>query len=215
MASRTRSRTELLAENALLRQQLIVLRRSLKRPAPGGADRLAMVVLARLSSGWRDALHLVEPDTVLRWHRELFKVVWRRKSRPTRQPKQLAPETIHLIQEMVASNATWGAERIRGELLKLRLRVSKRTIQKYMREVRPPGKPSQSWQTFLQNHTRDIWACDFLQLYDAWFRPIFAFFVVKHGTRETVHSTSRARPVTRGPPSSCARRPRGARDRGS
>ena len=88
---------------------------------------------------------------------------------------------------MAASNATWGAERIRGELLKLRLRVSKRTIQKYMREVRPPGKPSQTWQTFLQNHATVIWACDFLQLYDAWFRPIFAFFIVKHGTREIVH----------------------------
>jgi transposase InsO family protein len=189
-----RSRTELLAENALLRQQLIVLRRSVKRPALGRADRLAVVVLARLSSAWRDALHLVQPDTLLRWHRELFKTVWRRKSRPKRQPKRLAQETINLIKEIAASNATWGAERIRGELLKLRLRVSKRAIQKYMKEVRPPGKPSQTWETFLQNHTNDIWACDFLQLYNAWFRPIFAFFVVKHGTREVVHFN-----VTRSP----------------
>ena len=72
-------------------------------------------------------------------------------------------------------------------MLKLYLRVSKRTIQKYMREVRPPGKPSQSWKTFLQNHAHDIWACDFLQLFDALFRPLFAFFIIRHGTREVVH----------------------------
>ena len=63
-----------------------------------------------------------------------------------------------------------------------------------MREVRPPGKPSQTWETFIRNHTNDIWACDFLQLYDVWFRPIFAFFVVKHGSREVVHVN-----VTRSP----------------
>ena len=189
-----RSRTELLAENAFLRQQLIVLRRSVKRPAPGRADRLAMVVLARLNSAWRDALHLVQPDTLLGWHRELFKTVWRRKSKPKGQPKRLAQETIDLIKEIAASNETWGAERIRGELLKLRVRVSKRTIQKYMSEVRPPGKRSQTWETFIRNHTNDIWACDFLQLYDVWFRPIFAFFVVEHGSREVIHFN-----VTRSP----------------
>ena len=79
-------------------------------------------------------------------------------------------DTIDLIKEMAISNATWGAERIRGELLKLGVVVSKRTIQKYMRQVRPPGKSSQSWETFIRNHTNDVWACDFLQLYDAWFR---------------------------------------------
>jgi hypothetical protein len=183
----TRSRKELLAENAFLRQQLIALRRSVKRPATSPADRLVMVVLARLSSAWRDALHLVQPDTLVRWHRDLFKIVWRRKSRPKGQPKRLAQETIDLIREMASSNATWGAERIRGELLKLSIPVSKRTIQKYMRQVRPPGRPGQTWETFIRNHTNDIWACDFLQLYDAWFRPVFAFVVVKHGSREVVH----------------------------
>ena len=73
------------------------------------------------------------------------------------------------------------------ELLKLGLRVSKRTIQKYIRLVRPPGKRSQTWHTFITNHSDDIWACDFLQLYDVLFQPIFAFFVVNHGTREVVH----------------------------
>ncbi|MBU0678230.1 MAG: integrase core domain-containing protein, partial [Verrucomicrobia bacterium] len=160
----------------------------------GRADRFVMVVLARLCSAWRDALHLVRPDTLLRWHRDLFKIFWRHKSRPKGQPRRLAQETIDLIKNMVVSNATWGAERIRGELLKLGIRVSKRTIQKYMRQVRPPGRPGQTWEAFIRNHTNDIWACDFLQLYDAWFRPIFAFFVVKHGSREVVHFN-----VTRSP----------------
>lgn len=189
-----RSRRSLLAENALLRQQVIVLRRNVKRPAPDRTDRIIMVLLAALTRTWRDVLHLVQPDTLLRWHRDVFKILWRHKSKPKGQPKRLAPDTIKLIKEMAISNATWGAKRIRGELLKLGIRVSKRTIQKYMRQVRPSGKSGQSWGTFVRNHTNNIWACDFLQLYDAWFRPIFVFFVVKHGSREVVHFN-----VTRAP----------------
>ena len=81
----------------------------------------------------------------------------------------------------------WGPERIRGELLKLGIRVCKRTIQKYMKRARPSGRRGQTWETFLENHEEDAWTCDFLQLYDVLFRPIFAFFIVKHGTREVVH----------------------------
>ena len=95
---------------------------------------------------------------------------------------------------MATANGLWGAERIRGELLKLGIRVSKRTVQQYMRSVRPRGQHGQTWGTFVRNHTHDIWACDVLQLYDAWFRPIYAFFIVAHGTREVVHVN-----VTRSP----------------
>jgi transposase InsO family protein len=183
----SRSRSELLAENALLRQQVVVLRRQIDRPRLHDDDRLLLLVLARLTERWRDALHLVCPETLLRWHRDLFKIVWRRKSRPKRPPNRLSLEIIKLIQAMATDNVLWGAERIRGELLKLGIRVSKRTIQKYMREVRPPGKRGQTWSTFIRNHSLDVWACDFLQHYDVLFRPIFAFFVVVHGTREIVH----------------------------
>ena len=168
----TRTRSQLMAENALLRQQLIVLRRSIERPRLDRDERVLLLALARLTRRWRDALHLVSPETLLRWHRDLFKIVWRRKSRPRDQPKRLAPEIVTLIQAMAKDNMLWGAERIRGELLKLGIRVSKRTIQKYMRHVRPPGKRGQSWNTFIGNHSRDIWACDFLQLYDVLFRPM-------------------------------------------
>jgi putative transposase len=183
-----RSRIELLAENALLRQQIIVLRRSVKKPTIHRGDRLIMLVCTRFTSAWKTALDVVQPDTLLRWHRDLFKWVWKRKSRPKSQPKKLGHETIDLIKEMAVTNATWGAERIRGELLKLGIRVSKRTVQKYVRQARPSGEPrGQAWETFVDNHTGHIWACDFLQLNDALFRPIFAFFIVKHGTREVVH----------------------------
>jgi putative transposase len=90
-----------------------------------------------------------------------------------------------LIRKMATANRLWGAERIRGELLKLGLRVCKRTVQKYMR--RAPRSPSGShWGTFLRTHAKDIWACDFLQLHDAWFRPIFGFFIVEHARRRVV-----------------------------
>ncbi len=183
-----RSRVELLAENALLRQQLIVIRRQIGRPMFGDTDRLLMIVLARLSGAWRDALHLVKPDTLLRWHRGLFKLFLRRKSRSGgSQPRRLDQATVDLIVSMAVDNVNWGAERIRGELLKLSIRVSKRTIQKYMKRARPPGRSGQTWKTFLENHAGETWACDFLQLYDVLLRPIFAFFIVKHATREVVH----------------------------
>jgi len=183
----TRTRSELLTENAVLRQQVIVLRRNIGRPRLHRDDRVLLVLLARLTRRWREALHLVRPETLLRWHRDLFKMVWTRKSRPTGQPRRLAPEIVTLIQMMARDNVLWGAERIRGELLKLGIGVSKRTIQKYMRNVRPAGRPGQTWKTFLRNHAKDVWACDFLQLYDVLFRPIFAFFFVVHGTREVVY----------------------------
>jgi len=183
----TRTRSELLAENALLRQQVIVLRRSIRRPRVHHDDRLLLLILARLCRRWWEALHVVNPETLLRWHRDLFKFVWRRRSRPKGQPMRLAPEVVTLIQAMAKDNVLWGAERIRGELLKLGIRLSKRTIQKYMRRVRPSGSGGQTWRTFIGNHSGDIWACDFLQLYDVLFRPIFAFFIVVHGTREIVH----------------------------
>ncbi len=159
-----RSRSDLLAENALLRQQLLVLRRSVTRPRLHGDDRLLMLILARVTRAWRDAVHLVKPDTVLRWHRNFSKNVWRRRSRPNGQPNRLAQDTVALIQRMAKDNVLWGAERVRGELFKVGIPVSKRTIQKYMRRRGPRGKRGQTWRTFVKNHAGDIWACDFLQL---------------------------------------------------
>jgi putative transposase len=144
---------------------------------------------------WRDALcalgHagqlLVKPETVLRWHSEAFRLLWRWKSRPTKPPApRVSPDLVELIRRMATENRLWGAERIRGELLKLGIRVSKRTIQRHIRASHRPLPPrGQSWHSFLHYHT--VWACDFLQAYDVWFRPIFSFFIVDINTKQVVH----------------------------
>jgi hypothetical protein len=156
-----RPRSELVAENALLRLQILVLARAAPpRPRLFREDRLLLVLLARVNTAWRDALHLVQPDTLLRWHRDLFTLFWRRRSRRTHRSRGLGAEVVELIRTMANANALWGAERIRVELLKLGMRVSKRTIQKYLRACRPRAGRGQTWRTFLRNHAPDIWACD-------------------------------------------------------
>ena len=158
LADLVRTKPELIAENALLRQQLVILRRSVKRPRCTTADRTLLVLLAGRLRTWRQTLLIVQPDTLLRWHRNLFRCFWRRKSRattPAHRPP-IAPETITLIREMAAANRTWGAEHIRGELLKLQFRVAKWTIQKYLRGARPPRRSGQTWATFLHNHAQSI-----------------------------------------------------------
>ena len=183
-----RSRQELVPENMLLRQQLIVLKRHVKRPALTWRDRTLFVLLTSKLAAWKEALVIVQPETVLRWHRDLFRWVWRRKSRPRRRGKPpLTDDIVDLIRQMAQENLSWGAERIRGELLKLELRVSKSTIQKYIQEVRGPRALKQTWATFLRNHAREIWACDFLQTYDVFFRTLFVYAIIELGSRRLVH----------------------------
>ncbi len=125
-----RSKSELVAENALLRQQLIILRRQVKRPTCAKTDRLILVLLARSSRAWKQAVYIVQPETLLHWHRQGFRLFWKYKSRAASSKPKIPAETVVLIKEMAAQNRLWGAERIRGELRKLGIRVSKRTIQK-------------------------------------------------------------------------------------
>src|SRR5215831_15551842 len=187
LADLGRSKAELVAETALLRQQLIILRRQVKRPTFTRTDRMLLVLLARLVQTWHQALFIVQPDTLLRWHREFFGLYWKRKSKTAFHTPKIAAETIALIREMAKDNRLWGAERIRGELLKLGLRVCKRTIQKYMRTVRTKPPRGQRWSTFLHNHAGQIWACDFLQVTDLFFRAFFAFFIVELQSRKVIH----------------------------
>jgi putative transposase len=177
-ADLARSKSELIAENALLRQQLIILKRQVKRPACTKKDRILLVILTRAVRAWKQTLFIVQPETLLRWHREAFRLLLRRKSKTHSYKPRVATETIALIREMARENRLWGAERIRGELLKLGIRVCKRTIQKYMRTVRSPQPRGQKWATFVHNHAAQIWACDFLQVTDLFFRPLFAFFII-------------------------------------
>jgi putative transposase len=184
-----RTKAELAAEDSLLRQQLIVLRRRVRRPVLAPADRLRLIFLARLTRRWRAALLIVQPDTLLRWHRHSFRLVWRARSAGARKRPQVSAETVATIQRLAAENHLWGAERIRGELRKLGIRVGKRTVQRHMRAARLPrtGGGGQTWATFLRNHAHETWACDFLPVVDLGFRALFAFVIVEIGSRRVVH----------------------------
>ncbi len=185
----TRSKSELLLELALLRQQLTILQRQTKRPKLAWRDRVLIVFLSSKLRTWKDASIIVQPDTVLRWHRELFKRFWKRKSKPKQKQGRppLKDNLVALIKRVVKENLTWGAERIRGELLKLGISVSKSSIQKYMKGVRESRTSKQTWATFLRNHASEIWACDFLQTYDVFFRTVFVFVIIELGSRRVVH----------------------------
>jgi putative transposase len=158
-----RSKTALVTENALVRQQLIVLKRSVKQPKLTGRDRWLMVLLSSKVAYWKQALLIIQPDTLLRWHRELFKWLWQRKSKHTGGKPPLSADVIALNQQMVTENRLWGVKRIRGELLKLGLHVSRSTIQKYWRQGHLPHRSGQTWKTFLHSQAEDVlWACDFV-----------------------------------------------------
>ena len=127
----------------------------------------------------------MQPDTLLRWHRQLFRFYWRHKSQG--RPK-VSSETIALIRKLAKENVLWGADRIRGELLKLGITLSKRAIQKYMPKEKRLPSSGQTWATFLKNQTDNTWACDFTVVYDWLFRPWYVFVVMEIKTRRIVHA---------------------------
>lgn len=153
-------RSELAVENLALRQQLAVLQYKSKRPRLRKRDRIFWALLSRLWLNWRSCLMIVQPDTVVRWHRRGFKLFWRWKShskKPGRPP--IWREIRDLVRRMCQENPSWGAPRIHSELTLLAYDVSETTVAKYMIRDRKP--PSQTWRTFLDNHARDIVAIDF------------------------------------------------------
>jgi transposase InsO family protein len=146
-----------------------------------------LVLLASRIPNWRQVLLIVQPDTLLRWHRELFRTFWRQRTQVKERKSRIPQEIIDLIQAMAKDSVLWGAERIRGELLHLDIKVSKRTVLKYMRAVREPRPGGQNWLTFMHNHGRNIWACDFLQTYDVFFRVMFIFVMIEISSRRIIH----------------------------
>jgi putative transposase len=161
LASALKLRQELALENLALRQQLAVYQRRHPRPQLRLFDRLFWVWLFRVWGQWRSALLIVKPETVIHWHREGFKFFWTRLSRRRGAGRPPVNAQIKaLIKQMAQANPLWGAPRIHGELLKLGIEVSERTVSRLLPKDRRP--PSQTWRTFLNNHLREIVSIDFI-----------------------------------------------------
>src|SRR5215469_12081677 len=182
-----RSRAVLQAEILALRHQLLVLQRSNgnRRPRLSLADRLLWVWLSRLWSGWRSALMMVKPETVIAWHRRGFRLYWSWKSRHPPGRPSLSAEVIALIRKISQANPRWGAPRMHGELLKVGFELSEATVAKYMVRHRKP--PSQSWRTFLANHMKDMVSSGFFLVPTVFFRVLFVFVILSHDRRRPVH----------------------------
>jgi putative transposase len=191
-----RSSRALRAENLVLRKQLTwYIERGIKPRRVDHAARVSLALFTRLFD-WRDAVVIVRPATTVRWRRMGWRIVWRWKCRAGRP--SIPPELRNLIRRVATEDQLWGEERIANELLvKLRIRVSPRTVSKYMPK-RPPGQPrgDQRWSAFLKNHAEAILACDFFVAVTATFRMLYVFVVIEHGTRRLAHVNVTANPTS-------------------
>ena len=192
-----RPRNDLVLENLLLRHQLAVLTRPTRTRSRARLrlwDKLLWVLARRFCAGWREHLRVVTPDTVVRWHRLGWRLVWRGKSRSRGGRPHVSPEIQELIATMSRENPLWGTERIRGELLKLDIVVSNRSIRRY-RWRGPARPPSQTWRTFLTNHAHHLWAADLFTVPTLTFKTLYVLVFVAHGRRELVHVNVTASPT--------------------
>ena len=181
-------------ENVALRHQLLVLQRSVGRPRLARWDRILWVWLSRVWASWRASLVIVQPATVLAWHRQGFRLYWRWKSKPHLVGRPtLDAEIRHLIRQMARENPTWGRRRIRAELALLGYGVAELTVAKYMRRASP--RPSPTWRAFLSAHARDIVGVDFFLVPTLTFRLLFVFVVLRHERRELLELNVTAHPT--------------------
>src|SRR3954453_7786403 len=190
-----RSRAALEAKILVLRQQIIVLRRAAPIRSPlTTTEKLVIGWACRLFPNARDALAIVRPETVVRWHRAGFRFYWRWKSRRRVGRPTVSAEIRQLVREMSIANPLWGAPRIHGELLKLGIDVGQTSVAKYM--VRSRGPPSQGWKTFLHNHADGIAAMDLFVVPTISFRLLYGLLIMGHGRRQilwfgvTAHPTA-------------------------
>jgi putative transposase len=193
----TRSSAALKAENLFLRKQLaLYLERKAKPRRADDATRLSLALLSRLFV-WKDALVIVRPETLIRWHRKGFRLFWRYKSKPLGRPS-IPAELREMISEMARSNPTWGEERIAAELLlKLGVRLSPRTVRRYLPKHRGSGngQRSQRWSSFVRNHAQAILACDFFVTVTANFRMLYVLVIMEVGSRRIAHVNVTAHPT--------------------
>src|ERR1700674_2925436 len=192
--SRFSRRARLEGEDLLLRQQVAVLRRKFpKRVRLLNIDRWLMVWLYRLYPSLLDAIIIVQPETVIRWHRRGFRAYWRWKSRHVGGRPRIDSEMRALIRRMSRENPLWGAPRIHGELLMLGIEVAESTVGRYMVRCRRP--PSQGWKTFLCNHAAGIASLDLFVVRTISFKLLYGLVILRHARRRLVRIS-----VTNNPP---------------
>ena len=189
------SHVALVAENLFLRKQIALFQERKTRPRRTTTSfRLAMITLAKFFD-WRNALAIVKPETFVGWQRTAFKLFWRWKSRKPGRPA-LPKNLRELICQMARENPTWGEERIANELsLKLGIRVSPRTVGKYLEFGNPRGSSGQRWTTFVRNHAQAIVACDFFVSVTVSFRVLYVFVAMEAGSRRILHTNVTAHPT--------------------
>ena len=189
-------RAALVGENLLLRQQLIVVRRQIKRPRLRRFDRWLIGALAGRFHRLMDVVLLVKPETVIGWHRAAWRLIWRwRSDRPPGRPP-VDTDLRELIRRMWRENPTWGQKIIAAELAKLGYQVSPRTVAKY-RPSDLDRQRGQRWTSFIRNHLQETWACDFFVLVTARFRVLYVFVVLSLGRRTIVHAGITEHPTAR------------------
>ena len=189
---KTKARLE--AEIVLLRHQLNVLRRRVpSKPQLTATDRLLFVWLYRLSPSVLNAVTIVQPETIIRWHRAGFRLYWCWKSRSRGGRPKVPAEIRRLIREMSLANRLWGAPRIHGELLKLGIEVAQSTVAKYM--ARSGRGSSQTWKTFLYNHAAGVAAMDFLIVPTVGFRLLYVLVILRHQRRRLIFLCVTANPT--------------------
>src|SRR6266576_2383683 len=185
LASPFKSKSQLEAENAALRDQLIVLRRWVQgRVQLTNNDRWFLIQLYRWFPSIPQVLTIIRPETLVRWHRAGFRCYWRWKSRPQGWRPQIDTELRVLIRRMRVENPLWGAPRIHGELLKLGFEVAQSSVAKYM--VKRRGPPSQGWSTFLRNHLPEVAAMDLFVVPTIGFDLLYAFIIIRLDRRALV-----------------------------
>lgn len=194
VSSALQSHQRLILENIALRHQLEVLQRNAKRPRLKPSDRVLWALISGFLPDWRQHLTIVQPDTVVRWHRAGWRLFWRWKSKPGPGRPEVPHEVRTLIRQMSLENRIWETPRIHGELMKLGFDISETTIPKYM--VKPSGPPSQTWNTFIRNHMTEIVAVDFFTVHTAAFRTLYVFLALSLDRRKIIHFN-----VTRNPTS--------------
>ena len=161
-------------------------------------DRLFWKILSQTWSGWQNALLIVQPDTVVRWHKSAFKLYWKFKSRGGKRGRPpLDPEVKALVFKLAAANPLWGAPRIHGELVKLGIELSERTVSGLLHR-RNPKPPCQTWRTYIKNYRSDTVAVGFLVVPTIGFRMLFVFVVLNHDQRRVVHFNVTANPTAQG-----------------